>query len=165
MAAILLTDADIRRLILEPKVLPPDWRRRLTRFRIPARHQMSHVRAELTLPGRDGSHFAVHVRVNRLHHGSFSVILCVLCKGEWFRLRRYNGRHWSPHRNRIERTVVTGPHIHYATERYQARGLAPDVYAEPSRRFTNVQSALDCLVRDCGFIESEMAAQGALPGI
>src|SRR4051812_4292913 len=87
--AFLLTDADIRRLIAEPKVLPPGWRRSL-RPRIMTRLGGGHSNAVLEFPGKAGSHFAVHVRVNRRHRANFSVVLSVLLQDQvtWVRLRR-----------------------------------------------------------------------------
>jgi hypothetical protein len=65
-------------------------------------------------------------------------------------LRRYNGKS-HVHGNRIEGTTFYDFHIHTATERYQLLGSREDTFAEPSRLFTNLSLALDCLVQDCGF--------------
>lgn len=157
MAAVMLTDAEIGRMISERKILPPGWRRKLAPRVV---QDTAHKRAIWEFRGEDGTHFAISIRVNRLRPANFSVILRVLLKDRdtWLHLRRYNGLH-AVHRNRIEGTIVRGNHIHEATERYQARGLAPDSYATRTRRFADYQGALDCLIRDCGFVESQARAQ------
>ena len=44
---------------------------------------------------------------------------------------RFNGNH-GRHKNRIEGNVISGPHIHLMTERYQKHTTHPDGYAEPT---------------------------------
>jgi hypothetical protein len=42
-------------------------------------------------------------------------------------------------------------HIHTATERYQELGMREDTYAEPSNRFSDFNTAIICMLNDCGF--------------
>lgn len=156
MAAVLLTDPEIERLLQERKVLPPDWR---TRLRPRAVKKGRHRRAWLEFRGQDGSHFAIAVRVKRDDPADFSVGLCVLLSTGWFHLRRYNGLHKGGHRNRIEGNSMRAQHIHQATERYQARGWGEDAYATRASRYGDHRSALDCLVDDCNFVDAGTSAQ------
>ena len=81
----------------------------------------------------------------------FSVILVVRSNPD-FKLRRYNGRHGG-HRNRIEKERIEGFHIHYATERYQRRGLKEETYAVQTQRYNSYEGALRCLIKDANFVE------------
>ena len=82
----------------------------------------------------------------------FSIILAVspANSNQRFRLRRYNGKH-GEHTNRIEGNTFYDFHIHFATERYQERGFKEDHYAEPTDKFYDFNSALKCMIYDCGF--------------
>ena len=55
---------------------------------------------------------------------------------------RLNGNH-GRHKNRIEGDVISGPHIHKMTERYQERTTHPDGYAEATDRYTDLGDAID----------------------
>jgi hypothetical protein len=65
-----------------------------------------------------------------------------------FRLRGYNGKH--EHTNAIEGNKLDDFHIHIATERYQKRGPREDVFAEATSRYWNLDTALRCMLTDCG---------------
>jgi len=67
-----------------------------------------------------------------------------------FRLRRYNGKSHE-HTNRIEGNPFYDFHIHTATERYQNLGMHEDSYAEPTESFSDFFSAMECMLKDCGF--------------
>lgn len=109
------------------------------------------------MQGIEGSRFIVIVRQAEANPLDFSVILaCYPGKSnERFRLRRYNGKSHT-HSNKLERE---GPfydfHIHQATERYQDAGFKEDAYATPTDRYADFHQALNCLVADCGFEESQ----------
>lgn len=60
---------------------------------------------------------------------------------------RYNGYHGS-HTNRLEKTRVSGPHIHTITERYQLRTQRPDGYAEETDRYTDLNTAINEFIKD-----------------
>ncbi|MCY3723620.1 MAG: class I SAM-dependent DNA methyltransferase [Candidatus Poribacteria bacterium] len=79
---------------------------------------------------------------------------------KFFRLRRYNGSNHE-HINPIENEVVTGFHIHTATEKYQVNGTREEDYAEPTQRYTDVNGALKCLLADANF-EDPNALQNTL---
>ena len=132
----------IEELIQERKVLPDDWRSQLNKNR------------ELSVKGENGSMFLIKTRQNHVYPLDFSVILIVRVplSNRDFRLRRYNGS-TNPHPNPIEGNVVTGFHIHYATERYQKRGDAEDTYAKETSRFSDLHGALKCLLEDANFEE------------
>lgn len=95
----------------------------------------------------------VAVRQSLLNPFDFSVILGYKVPGlnTVFRLRRYNGKS-HVHTNAIENETVRGFHMHFATERYQKfGGLKEDGFAQETSRYWNLESAIDCLIEDCGF--------------
>ncbi len=47
--------------------------------------------------------------------------------------------------------MVTGFHIHTATERYQVNSVREEDYAEPTKRYADVNGALKCLFADANF--------------
>jgi hypothetical protein len=55
-------------------------------------------------------------------------------------------------RTEFEGQKFFGFHIHQATERYQALGVDEDAYAEVTDRFSDFESAVQCLVDDCGCV-------------
>ena len=65
-------------------------------------------------------------------------------------MRRHNGKSHE-HTNQIEQSTFYDFHIHMATERYQELGTREDAFAEATDRFGDYESALRCLVDDCGF--------------
>lgn len=65
-----------------------------------------------------------------------------------FRIRRYNGKSHE-HTNRIEGNSFYDYHIHIATERYQQLGFDEDGYAEISKAYTDIHSAMECFKNDC----------------
>lgn len=114
------------------------------------RQKRGHVEASAEYKGKDGTEFRVMLRRSSANPMAFSAILMVRVpeSNRWFRLRRYNSRHW--HRNRIEGDRFRDFHIHTATERYQLMGLREDAYAEPTDRFSNYDGAVGCLQQDAG---------------
>lgn len=68
--------------------------------------------------------------------------------GEDMILVRYNGSS-HPHPNKIERNRLEfANHIHRTTERYIEIGK-PDGFAEITDRYTTMNGAFNCLLRDC----------------
>ncbi len=138
------TDQEIGELIQERKSLPTDWRNQfVTRIR------RSNEERHLDLIGDMGNKFRIIIRQNQFNESSFSVILGVHdpLLNQLFRLRRYNGNDHI-HTNEIEKVKVQGFHIHFATARYQRRGLREDDYAEATNRYKNVNGAFECLIAD-----------------
>ena len=126
----------------EHKVLPNNWRNQLYKDE------------KLFVVGSYDNKFGIKIRQNSVYPFDFSAILTVsvpLSSTE-FRLRRYNGS-TNPHPNPIEDNVVNGFHIHYATERYQRRGDDEETYAEETSRFSDLDGALRCLLKDANFEE------------
>lgn len=145
--SIVLNDVQIAELLTEQKQLPEHYRRLLN-----PRRKRGHRQAELDVDGEKGSRFRLIVRQSDLDPLDFSVILAyhIPRTNVLFKLCRYNGK-FSKHTNRIEGTSFFDFHVHVATERYQLRGFDEDAYAEPTTRYTDLHSALACLVEDCGF--------------
>jgi hypothetical protein len=141
------TDQSIAQLLAEHKVLAENYR-----SRIQLRNKRGHKERELDLTGVDGNQYRLILRLSDFNPLDFSVVLafCPADTNQIFRLRRYNGKSHE-HSNPIERVAFYDFHIHQATERYQDLGAREDSYAEPTDRYSDYQSALDCLLADCGF--------------
>ena len=132
----------IEEFMQEHKVLPNNWRNQLYKDE------------ELFVVGSYDNKFGIKIRQSSVYPLDFSAILTVsvpLSSTE-FRLRRYNGS-TNPHPNPIEGNVVNEFHIHYATERYQRRGDDEETYAEETSRFSDLDGALRCLLKDANFEE------------
>lgn len=145
--AVNLTDAEIAALIAEAKPLPDDYRQR-----IQTRPKRGHRERELDVSGVSGSEFRLILRESSLNPLDFSVILTWLPpqSNNPFRLCRYNGKSHE-HTNTLESERFYDFHVHRATERYQQSGLREDSFAEPTTRYQDFASALQCLIQDCGF--------------
>lgn len=155
--ADILSDAEISRLINEPKPLPYGLVNPILVV------VNGHRRADFDVNGVDGGQYQVHIRISEEDSFEFSVVLSYKMQrtGAWINLRRYNGFH--EHRNALEKgPLFMDYHIHEATERYQrAAGRKPEAYAEPTSRYVDVHGAIECLIDDCGFF-SEPVAQWTL---
>ena len=141
------TDSDIQQLLAEHKQLPEEYRKRLK-----LREKRGHREAELPVAGSAGTEFRLIARQNSLNVLDFSIILAVCPAGsnQMFRLRRHNGKSHE-HTNQIEASTFYDFHIHIATERYQELGMREDAYAEATDHFGDFDSALRCMVDECGF--------------
>ena len=141
------TDSEIQQLLAERKPLPEEYRKRLK-----LREKRGHREAELAIAGSGGTDFRLIARQNNLNALDFSVILAACPPGsnQLFRLRRHNGKSHE-HTNQIEQITFYDFHIHMATERYQELGTREDAFAEVTDRYGDYESALRCLVEDCGF--------------
>ncbi len=141
------SDQDIARFLMERKPLPEDYR-----SRIRLRPKRGHKEQELDVHGANGNGFRVILRQSNFNALDFSIILAYSPRrtNKLFRLRRYNGKSHE-HKNYIEGNTFYDFHIHMATQRYQELGTKEDAYAEPTDRFSDFSSALECLLNDCGF--------------
>ncbi len=145
----ILSDTQIDALISERKTIPEGLR--------PIGRQIErnqHRRRDFDVSGVSGSEFMVAIRQSTLNPFDFSVILGYRVPGfnTVFRLRRYNGKS-HVHTNTIEGDAIQGFHIHYATERYQSSGGSKeDGFAQKTDRYWTLESAIDCLISDCGFV-------------
>lgn len=146
--SVLYTDEEIAKLLAEIKPLPVDY---LGQLKMKPRH--GNLLADLDVTGADGSEFRIMMRQSEMYPRNFSVILAVRPADtlNLFRLRRHNGD-THEHRNHIEGDVFQAFHIHQATERYQARGMKEDSYAEPTDRYVSIGGALNAMVLDCSFV-------------
>lgn len=143
-----LSDAEIDELVKERKILPDGFRQKLI---VKAKH--GHKERELTVSGGTGRTFRIILRESNFNAMDFSAILVYLPHETNipFRLRRYNGKSHE-HTNKIEKETFYDFHIHMATERYQQVGEEKeDAYAMVTDRYGDLQEALNCLIKDCGF--------------
>ena len=141
------SDTDITTLLQERKTLPKDFH-----SKIRLRDKRGHKEQELDIQGVSGNQFRLILRQSESNALDFSIILayCPAETNQLFRLRRYNSKSHE-HTNTIESVKFYDFHIHTATERYQELGTREDAYAEPSNRFFDFHSAINCMLSDCGF--------------
>jgi hypothetical protein len=146
MAVFILSDEEIAALISEAKTIPSGL---CPLNRLIIRNQ--HKRRDFAVSSLSGNEFVIAIRQSMLNTLDFSAILGYKTPGynTIFRLRRYNGRH--VHTNAIENVKLNDFHFHTATERYQKRGPREDSFAEVSSRHWDLDSAITCLLEDCGF--------------
>ena len=147
---IQLSDDTIGSLLAERKVLPEDFP---NQSKLKSKH--GHKEFEREITGENGSLFRLVLRQSESNQLDFSIILLYIPKGsnQQFRLRRHNGKSHE-HTNPIEKNTFYGFHIHTATERYQQSGYREDTYAEETNRYADYHSAIECMLRDCGFMVS-----------
>jgi len=141
------SESEIMSLIGERKSLGEDFQ-----IMQQLRDKRGHKERELDVQGANGNHFRLILRQSDFNPLDFSLILAVQPKDFklLFRLRRYNGRSHQ-HTNHIEKKTFYDFHIHMATVRYQELGSREDAYAEPTDRYSDFGSALECMLEDCGF--------------
>ena len=142
------SDAEIARLISDPKHLPLDWRTRIN-----LRPKRGHKEQQIDLTGESGSEYRIILRQSSLNQLDFSAILAVRLpsSNRFFRLRRYNGKSHQ-HTNQIEGDSFYDFHIHMATKRYQDIGEREDAYAETTNRYGNLTEAIGCMQQDVSLI-------------
>jgi len=151
--AIILSDKEINDLVQEKKPLPEDYR-----AKIQMRAKTGHKERELDVKGEGENEFRLILRQSVINPLDFSIILAYRPpkSNQLFRLRRYNGKSHE-HSNIIEGEKFYNFHIHQATTRYQEIGSNEDSYAEPTDRFSDLNQALSCMLKECGFqIPSEL---------
>lgn len=111
-----------------------------------------HYRKDHKVVTASGNEFLVAIRRSALNPLDFSVILGYQLPHVHtiFRLRRYNGKSHH-HTNTLEKETFYDFHIHTATERYQVSGFKEDHFAVATNRYYSLESAIQCLLDDCGF--------------
>lgn len=134
-------------MIQERKPLPGNYR-----SLVQLRYKRGHKERELNVHGAQGTSYRIILRQSNYNALDFSVILAVnpADSNQLFRLRRYNGKSHE-HTNQIEGDTFYDFHIHHATERYQESGSREDAFAEVTDRYADFQTALRCMLDDCGF--------------
>jgi hypothetical protein len=154
MPGLILSDEAISDLIREEKATPNG----LCPLSKLIEHN-KHRRRDYEVKSTSGNEFVIYIRQSTLNAFDFSAILGYKMPGynTIFRLRRYNGKH--VHTNAIEGNTLHDFHFHTATERYQRRGAKEDSFAEVTSRHWNLDSAISCLLEDCGFTPPPPTAQ------
>jgi len=140
------SDNEIHQLIQEPQ------RPLSAKYKLRLKSKGAHEEQDIELEGTKGNRFRLLLRRSRKNSLDFSVILayCPSETSKEFRLCRYNGKH--QHTNNLEKQSFDDFHIHHATERYQEIGAKEETYAEQTDRFSDLESALQCLINDCVII-------------
>lgn len=144
---VILSDEEIRQLIEEVKDIPGGLR---PLPKLTERNQ--HRRRDYDIRCASGHKFVIAIRESMINPFDFSAILGYNLPevNTIFRLRRYNGKsHY--HTNTIENEKFRDFHIHEATARYQEAGSKEDHFARIDKRYFDIDSAVDCLLNDCGF--------------
>jgi hypothetical protein len=113
--------------------------------------ETAHRHKEFDVASNSDNLFFIKLRQLCANPLDFSVILAYHLPGlhTLVRLRRYNGKHH--HTNHLEHQRFYGFHIHTATQRYQSAGFRADHFAEMTNRYWDLESAIRCLLADCGF--------------
>ena len=144
---MLLSDDEIKALIREAKPVPKAL---VPLGKLTEKHQ--HRRKEYGVTSDAGNKFLIALRQSMLNPLDFSVILGYHLPHLFrvFRLCRYNGKSHH-HTNTLERDSFYDFHIHTATQRYQIAGFKEDHFAVPTDRYYGLESAINCMLLDCGF--------------
>lgn len=114
--------------------------------------QIEKVNYKVVASDGSGHKFVVYKRQN-LRAGmedDFSCgIVWLSSTGESLTLKRYNGGN-HVHRNCLEKVNLDRKcHIHFASEKYLRANRKAEGFAETTDRYTKLDGAFDCLVRDC----------------
>ena len=146
----ILNDIEIKRLIDEIKILPPDFFRKVKPV-IKSHNFKQHSEYNYDVLGENGTNYVLIYRQCLNDVLDFSVGLGYRKPdlSRPFLLKRYNGFH--EHTNTLENETFEKFHIHTATERYQQSGFKEEHFAEESSLYSNARDALTCLLRDCHF--------------
>lgn len=143
------SDNEIGQLINEVKILSNNWR-----SQIKWKEVRGSKEGYLEVIGKNKHKFRIVFRQSTFNNLDFSITLGVYPTNctKLFHLKRYDGK--TEHTNPIEKEKFYDFHIHIATERYQVygNGKKEEKYAQPTNRFTNLESALQCMLKDCNFI-------------
>lgn len=159
----IITDDEISSLLSEKKVLPANWRSSM----VPRpKSNTKYSECDIKLVGDMGSRFVLWIKQCNVDQLDFTVGLrVILSNGHHAVLKRYNGPSHK-HINHLEiRTGKRGSsfkekcHVHIATERYQRAHLKIDGFAKPARQFSDRDEAIDCMIRENGFVESPQGDQ------
>jgi hypothetical protein len=151
MSIISIKDEEIRSLTREAKYIPPGLR---PPHRVmPVRN--GHYQKSFDVAAPSGNEFVIKLRQSLVNPANFSVILGYKMPGSYtvFRLRRYNGKHI--HTNHLEGERFHNFHVHVATERYQKAGWDEELFAQESTVHYDLNSAIECMLNECGFIRTE----------
>ena len=146
-----LNDSEINMLILEEKRIDVQLLDLSS-----MRQKKGHREKDIFISRSDGSRFKIILRQNSNDPLDFSAILAFIPSGsnQDFKLRRYNGKSHQ-HNNRLHKNKFYDFHIHTATEEYQRAGMKEEMFAEPTQRYSTLNEAFDCLVKDCNVILPE----------
>jgi hypothetical protein len=146
--ALILTDDEIKSLINEKKEIPLDF---FTSIKLTSKLNRKFWKKKIT--GENGSAFHVFIRQAVLDPFNFSVGLTytIPSTNKSFILKRYNGN-YHRHTNKIERETFDGYHVHTATSRYQEFGGDEEGYAEITFAYSDLNGALRCMEKECGFV-------------
>jgi len=141
---LILTDNEIADLIQEDKPL-------LKQPIIQIKEKRGHKEQKIKIEGGNGNRFVLILRQSLFNQLDFSAILGYFIPqtNNKILLKRYNGKSHE-HSNPLEKTEKFYDfHIHQATERYQLAGFRAEHYALATKRYGNLNQAIECLYDDC----------------
>lgn len=158
----IISDVRIAAMISEPKALPENWREDLAKLK----NRVGRDESEVDLTGANGTRFRIIVSRRHQNADDYTIILLLNSTARpRFRILRYDGS-GHDHSNTLEgNLIVSKPHIHRATERYQiaTHNRRPDGYAEETQRYQNLAGAWDCFRVDVNLRLSDGSADMLLP--
>jgi len=151
---LFLTDEEIKLLLAEKKEIPENF---FSSIKLTSKLNRKSGKKKVT--GENGSTFHVFIRQAVLDPSNFSVGLTytVPNTNKLFILKRYNGKSHQ-HTNKIEQETFYDYHIHTATSRYQEYGGHEEGYAEVTFAYSNLDGALRCMEKECGFVAMRVNA-------
>lgn len=154
----MFTDNQIQVLLSTPKTVENKTIKWVT--------QRQSKQCDIDLISKTGLKFVLYIRQNINDDDNFSCGLRLIQNGqEDITLTRYNGSNHT-HTNTIENEQIDFEcHIHQATERYQLIGKKIDSFALATTRYTDLRSAIKCLLQDCaidGLQLEHLLPQGGL---
>jgi len=139
-----MTDAEIKAFIEINKKAKSSRKNYINNMKVCAQF----LRKDINLEDKNGIEYILKLRKSSINPFDFSIILGMNINGNFFRLARYNGKH--THRNKLENEVISGFHIHKATERYQSfDGSNEDGYAQETDQYSSFEEAFDCFCCNC----------------
>ena len=144
MGLEIITDELIEKLLKTLKVVENPKARK--------KRDSGNERVTYILTDNEGNRFNLYLRQN-YNIGMEDAFSCglsyILPSGEPFTLVRYNGSSHN-HPNKLEKERIGfSAHIHKSSKRYLDETGKADGYAEATNRFSSLEGALHCLLKDC----------------
>ena len=158
----MMTDREIEELLSVPKYIQNKDRKKMN---LAPSESVPFVRFNIELEAQSDFKFFLYGRLSSDDPTDFSAILKAVNRKTAFdaNLLRCNGSAHE-HRNKLEKNLVSGTHIHKVTERYlETMRFPPEGFAESTDEYSNFDGALECLMKMANIHIKTDEAQIALP--
>lgn len=153
----IITDLEIENYLNEKKYLekgssnPPNLIKRAREYRKTQK-----------IKGKTGTKYLLTIRKAINYDNNFCIIFSLALEDkEQFILTRYNGN-WHRHKNKIEKNIVSGFHIHITTERYQRAGHKCEGFAKASSYYSDWKSGYKRVLQDLNIMRVEDKSQRSI---